>query len=87
MTTPTVSTEPLHIETRKIADRKGEPPWIEALLADERSSLALKGDLPGGQGGSVDDHVHYDFIEWWISAGERADFRDGRLPAADREKA
>ena len=66
MTTPAVPTEPLHIETLKMADRKGEPPWIEALLADERSSLAMKGDLPGGQGGSVDDHIHYDFVEWWI---------------------
>ena len=86
MTTP-ISTEPLHIETLKIADQQGEPPWIiESLLTDERSLLGMKGDLPGGQGGSVDDHIHFDFIEWWIILENELTFEMGDHPPLTAKK-
>ena len=86
MTTPSIPTEPLHIETLKIAGRKGDPPWIEELLVDERSSLAIKADVPGGQGGSVDDHIHYDFVEWGIVLEGELTFEIGDYPPLTAQK-
>ena len=75
-----ISTEPLHIQTLKIADHKGNSPWTESLLIDEQSSLALRADLPGGQGGSVDNHIHHDFVEWWIVLEGELKFEIGDYP-------
>ncbi len=86
MTNPGIPTEPLHIQTLKRADEMGEPPWLDLVLVDERSQLAMKGDLPGGQGGSIDDHVHYDFIEWWIVLEGELTFEIGDYPPLTARK-
>ena len=82
----TTLTEPTHIQTLKIAAGHTEPSWMETLIIDERSSLGMKGDVPGGQGGSVDDHVHYDFIEWWIVLDGELTFEMGDYPHLTAKK-
>jgi len=61
------SSKPFHIETRKLIEHKEkETVWSEPVLFTDSSTVAIKADLHGGLGGSADDHIHYDFVEWWI---------------------
>ncbi|MBN18497.1 MAG: hypothetical protein CL758_03320 [Chloroflexi bacterium] len=72
------SSKPFHIETNKLIDHKAEENvWSEPVLFTDSSTVAIKADMPGGLGGSSDDHVHYDFVEWWIILKGQLEFQIG----------
>ena len=53
------SSKPFHIETNKLIEHRGEDSvWSEPVLFTDSSTVAIKADMPGGLGGSADDHVH-----------------------------
>ena len=59
---------------------------MESLLADDINSAGLKYANPGEEGGSVDDHIHHDFIEWWVVLQGELDFDMGDYPRFRAEK-
>jgi mannose-6-phosphate isomerase-like protein (cupin superfamily) len=72
------SSKPFHIETNKLIEHRGEDSvWSEPVLFTDSSTVAIKADMPGGLGGSADDHVHYDFVEWWIILKGKLEFQIG----------